>query len=112
MDDLKVKAYKSILFQALLDIRQLSGAIVWDEQPQPEEGVQQSITTNVVQHAQEIFHISNAYHNLADALIDDLVHFNEENFWNQVDHLSNTFASFKHYKLLYKQYNDEAKMID
>ncbi|WP_338543396.1 hypothetical protein [Paenibacillus tundrae] len=103
MDDLKVKAYKSILFQALLDIRQLSGGIVWDGQLEPEEGVQQS-TENVVQHAQEIFHISNAYHNLADALIDDLAHFNEENFWNQIDHLSNTFASFKHYKLLYEQY--------
>ncbi|WP_145048262.1 hypothetical protein [Paenibacillus xylanexedens] len=110
MDDLKVKAYKSILFQALLDIRQLSGAIVWDKQPQPEEGVQQLLTENVVQHAQEIFHISNAYHNLADALIGDLAHFNEENFWNQIDHLSNTFASFKHYKLLYEQF-DEAKMI-
>ncbi|MEY8745190.1 hypothetical protein [Paenibacillus tundrae] len=104
MDDLKVKAYKSILFQALLDIRQLSGAIVWDGQPEPEEGVEQLLTTNVVQQAQEIFHISNAYHNLADALIDDLAHFNEENFWNQIDHLSSTFASFKHYKLLYEQY--------
>lgn len=104
MDDLKVRAYKSILFQALLDIRQLSGAIVWDEQQEPEEGIQQSLTKTVVQHAQEIFHISNAYHNLADALIDDLADFNEENFWNQIDHLSNTFASFKHYKLLYERY--------
>ncbi|MEC0126497.1 hypothetical protein [Paenibacillus pabuli] len=49
MDDVKIKAYKTLLYQALLDIRVISGHLAWGSEELPESVI------NVVQAGKELF---------------------------------------------------------
>lgn len=94
MDDVQLKAYKTLLYQALLDIRTLSGDLAWSGEAQPE---------TVVQTSKEIFFIANVFHNLANSVINNLLDYNETDFWNQLDQLNIIYPNTTNYKKLYEQ---------
>lgn len=98
MDDVQLKAYKTLLYQALLDIRTLSGNLAWSGKAHPE---------TVVQTSKEIFFIANVFHNLANSVINNLLDYNETDFWNQLDQLSNIYPNTTNYKKLYQQMINE-----
>lgn len=71
MESIRKKAYKELIHQSLLDIK------------------------NCIDSKEEVFHIAHTLHNLTESLVEDFKEFNEEAFWLRVIYLE------KNYKLLH-----------
>jgi hypothetical protein len=80
VDDIKKIAYKTLNYQALLDIKN-SGSFNED---------------NFIRN----FRIAHAFHNLAQYIIDDFEGFNEDDFWGRINALEDQF-SLKHYRSIF-----------
>lgn len=80
MDEGKKAAYKKLIYQALLDIKN-SGSY-------REESHYRNLR------------IAHAFHNLAKSFVQDFTDFDEESFWSSIDALENQFQS-NHYKQIF-----------
>lgn len=73
MESIRKKAYKVLVHQSLLDIK------------------------NCNDSTDEIFHIAHTFHHLTEALVEDFKGYNEEEFWRRISFLEEKFELI-HYR--------------
>lgn len=81
MNEIKKQAYRTLIYLAFLDIKN-SGSF-------NEENFYRN------------FRIANAFHNLAESMIDDLKSFDEAEFWNTIESLEKQF-NLNHYRKTFR----------
>ncbi|WP_018759917.1 hypothetical protein [Paenibacillus terrigena] len=86
MEENKKKAYLTINYQALLDIKN-SGEFSKE-------------------NFNQVFRIAHVFHNLALFIIEDFEGFDEEKFWRNVSGLERGFG-LTHYRTLFEKVNRE-----
>jgi hypothetical protein len=77
LDEIRVKAYKKLIHQAFLDIKNNSDL-------------------------QESFHIAHSFHNLSEFLIYEFDGLDEVDFWNRIRYLEKTYG-LNHYRRLFDE---------
>ncbi|MEI5906680.1 hypothetical protein WAK64_06365 [Bacillus spongiae] len=77
MDEGRKNAYRILIYQAFLDIKN-------------------SVSQD------ECFHIAHAFHNLAESQINDFKKLDEETFWNRIQYLEIQFK-LHHYRSLFEK---------
>ncbi|WP_028532039.1 hypothetical protein [Paenibacillus sp. UNC217MF] len=94
MDELRIKAYKTLVYQALIDIRVLAS-----QQAFLTEIPDKTNNTEINKH---VFHIANTFHNLALQLTENPPDINEKEIWRRIDFLINNFPKSTDYNKLFE----------
>ncbi|EPY12120.1 hypothetical protein [Paenibacillus alvei] len=92
MEEVKLKAYKTLIYQAFIDICVIASELAFKN----------DITEKTSKKYLEIFHISNAFHNLVLSLSEEPLEINEDDFWSRISFINNEFPSTKNYEKLFK----------
>ncbi|MOA46610.1 hypothetical protein D3C78_1691420 [compost metagenome] len=94
MEEIKIKAYRTLLYQAFIDIRVIASKLAFLANEMKDDSQRNNLL---------IFHISNAFHNVALSLAEDPYTINEEDFWSKIMIINKEFPDSNDYIGLYNQ---------
>ncbi|WP_419891644.1 hypothetical protein [Paenibacillus xylanexedens] len=94
MEQNKIKAYQTLIYQAFLDIRVIASKLAYPSVVDVEDTKRSSLL---------IFHMTNAFHNLALSLAEDTISNCEDDFWSRIKFINEKFPESIQYKDIFNR---------
>lgn len=94
MEQNKISAYQTLIYQAFLDIRVIASKLVYSSIEDVEDTKRNGLL---------IFYMTNAFHNLALSIAEGTNSIYEDDFWSRIKFINEKFPESTQYKEIFNQ---------
>lgn len=94
MEQNRINAYQTLIYQAFLDIRVIALKLAYSSVEDVEDTERSSLL---------IFYITNAFHNLSLSITEDTNSIDEDDFWKRIKFINDKFPESTQYENVFNQ---------